>query len=165
MTLDAAYWLGLLGKLALIGIVVPAAVLPIIYAELKVSAHMQSRIGPYFAGGRWGWAQPLADGLKFIQKEDLVPAAADQRVYRFAPYVVLSGTLVVFVIIPFGPSLVVRDLDVGIFFALAASSIATLGVLMAGWGSGNKYSLIGGLRAAAQLIAYELPLILASWGS
>ena len=91
--------------------------LVIIFGELKISAHMQSRMGPYFAGGRWGWAQPLADGLKFMQKEDLVPDAADAQVYKLAPYVVLMGTLATFVIIPFGPDLVARDLDLGIFYS------------------------------------------------
>ena len=158
------FWLALVLKLVVITVVVLSAILPIIYAELKISAHMQSRIGPYFAGGRWGWAQPLADGLKFLQKEDLVPRDADRRIYKLAPMVVLAGTVLVFVIVPFSPTLIVRDLDLGIFYALAASSISTLGVLMAGWSSANKYSLIGGLRAAAQLIAYELPLVLAVVG-
>jgi NADH-quinone oxidoreductase subunit H len=125
---------------------------------------MQSRIGPYFAGGRYGWAQPLADGLKFLQKEDLVPAAADATVYKLAPYVVLLGTLSVFLIVPFGPDLIAEDLDLGAFYLLAVSSVSTLGVLMAGLSSGNKYSLVGGLRASAQLIAYELPLVLAVVG-
>ncbi|NND04686.1 MAG: NADH-quinone oxidoreductase subunit NuoH [Acidimicrobiia bacterium] len=138
--------------------------LVIIFGELKISAHMQSRIGPYFAGGRFGWAQPLADGLKFMQKEDLVPADADDKVYKLAPYIVLMGTLALFVVLPFGPETVARDLDLGIFYVLAVSSLSTLGVLMAGWSSANKYSLIGGLRAAAQLIAYELPLVLAVIG-
>jgi NADH-quinone oxidoreductase subunit H len=145
---------------AILAIMLPGA-LVLIYAEVKVSAHMQHRVGPYYAGGRFGWAQPLADGLKFIQKEDLIPSAADGMVFRIAPYVVIMATLATFVVIPFGPDLVVRDLDLGIFYLLAVSSLATLGVLMAGWASANKYSLIGGLRAAAQLIAYELPLILA----
>ena len=156
------FWLALVVKVvAILAVMLPAA-LVIIFGELKISAHIQSRIGPYFAGGRWGWAQPLADGLKFLQKEDLVPAAADATVYRLAPYVVLMGTLATFVIIPFGPDLVPENLDLGVFYLLAVSSLSTLGVLMAGWASGNKYSLIGGLRAAAQLIAYELPLVLAA---
>ncbi len=149
--------------LAAIGVILTVA-LVIIFAELKISAHMQSRVGPYFAGGRHGWAQPLADGLKFIQKEDLVPRDADRPVFKLAPMVVLSGTIAVFVIVPFSPTLVVRNLDLGVFYALAAGSIATVGVLMAGWSSANKYSLMGGLRAAAQLIAYELPLVLAVVG-
>jgi len=144
--------------------VILTVALVIIFAELKISAHMQSRVGPYFAGGRHGWAQPLADGLKFIQKEDLVPRDADRPVFKLAPMVVLAGTVAVFVIVPFSPTLVVRNLDLGVFYALAAGSIATVGVLMAGWSSANKYSLMGGLRAAAQLIAYELPLVLAVVG-
>jgi len=156
------FWLALVVKVvAILAVMLPGA-LVIIFGELKISAHIQSRIGPYFAGGRFGWAQPLADGLKFLQKEDLVPDAADATVYKLAPYVVLMGTLATFVIIPFGPDLVPENLDLGIFYLLAVSSLSTLGVLMAGWASGNKYSLIGGLRAAAQLIAYELPLVLAA---
>lgn len=158
------FW-ALLGlKVLIVALVVPGVSLVIIFAELKISAHMQSRIGPYFAGGRWGWAQPLADGLKFMQKEDLVPRDADRPVFKIAPMVVLAGTLAVFLIVPFSPSLVVRNLDLGVFYALAAGSIATVGVLMAGWSSANKYSLMGGLRAAAQLIAYELPMVLAVIG-
>ncbi len=135
--------------------------LVLIYSELKLSAHMQSRVGPYYAGGRWGWAQPLAEALKFLQKEDLVPDDADDKVFRLAPYVMVAGIIATFVVIPIGPTTVARDLDIGIFYLLAISSLSTLGVLMAGWGSGNKYSLIGGVRAGAQLIAYELPLVLA----
>ncbi len=135
--------------------------LVLIYAELKWSAHIQSRVGPWYVGGRWGWAHPLAEALKFLQKEDLVPDAADDKVFRLAPYVMLAGTVATFVVIPIGPDVVARNLDLGIFYLLAVSSLSTLGVLMAGWGSGNKYSLIGGVRAGAQLIAYELPLVLA----
>ncbi len=156
------FWLELLLKIVLILAVMLPGALVVIYGEVKLSAHMQSRIGPYFAGGRFGWAQPLADGLKFMQKEDLVPDAADSAVYRLAPYIVLMGTVATYVIIPFGPDLVVEDLDLGLFYVLAVSSLTTLGVLVAGWSSGNKYSLMGGLRAAAQLIAYELPLVLAA---
>jgi NADH-quinone oxidoreductase subunit H len=99
-----------------------------------------------------------------MQKEDLVPEDADRPVFKVAPMVVLMGTLAVFVIVPFSPKLIVRDLDIGVFYALAAGSVTTIGVLMAGWSSANKYSLMGGLRAAAQLIAYELPLVLAVVG-
>jgi len=126
---------------------------------------MQFRVGPYFAGGRWGWAQLIADGIKFFQKEDLIPEDADRPVFKAAPILVLSGTVALFVVIPFGPGLIFQDLSVGIFYALAISSISTIGVLMAGWSSANKYSLMGGLRAAGQLIAYELPLVLAVVGS
>lgn len=158
------FWVALPAKLLLVVGVMLGFALVIIYAELKVSAHMQNRVGPYYAGGRFGWAQPLADALKFLQKEDLVPEEADSPVFRIAPMVSLMSTVAVFVIVPFSPTLVARDLDLGIFYAMAASSIGTLGVLMAGWASANKYSLMGGLRAAAQLIAYELPLVLAVVG-
>ncbi len=158
------FWLLLVIKLAVIGALVPTTALVIGYAELKISAHMQSRIGPYFAGGRFGWAQLLADGVKFIQKEDIIPAEADRPVFKWAPALVLLGTVALFVVIPFSPTLVVQDLDVGVFYALAISSVSTIGVLMAGWSSANKYSLMGGLRAAGQLIAYELPLVLAVVG-
>ena len=158
------FWVVLLGKVVIISALIPAAGLVVGFAELKLSAKMQNRIGPYFAGGRWGWAQLLADGIKFFQKEDLIPEDADVPVFKFAPALVLLGTVALFVVVPFGPGLIVQDLDVGIFYALAISSISTIGVLMAGWSSANKYSLIGGLRAAGQLIAYELPLVLATVG-
>ncbi|GMQ99034.1 MAG: NADH-quinone oxidoreductase subunit H [Acidimicrobiia bacterium] len=155
------FWLLLVVELVVMLVLVLTGALVVIYAELKAGSHMQSRIGPYYAGGRWGWAQPLADGLKFMQKEDLSPTGADRTVYGFAPYVVLMSTLAVFAVIPLGPDLVAVNLDVGVYFVLAISSLSVLGVLMAGWSSANKYSLMGGLRAAAQLIAYELPLVLA----
>ena len=155
------FWIQLILKVIGALLIILGGALVVIYAELKIGSHMQTRIGPYYAGGRWGWAQPLADGLKFLQKEDLSPDGADRTVYGYAPYVVMMSTLAVFVVIPFGPDLVGADLDVGAYYILAISSLSVLGVLMAGWSSANKYSLIGGLRAAAQLIAYELPLVLA----
>ncbi len=131
---------------------------------LKVMSHMQSRLGPMDPGGFHGWYQLLGDGIKFMQKEDIMPADADRRVFALAPAIVVMSTFLVFVVIPAGPRLVVRDLDVGVFYALAVSSLSVIGVLMAGWASSNKYALMGALRAAAQLIAYELPLILAVVG-
>ena len=159
------FWVSLAGKLLLVATMVPVIGMLLGFAEMKLSAKMQSRVGPYFAGGRWGWAQLIADGVKFFQKEDLIPEDADRPVFKAAPILVLVGTLSLFVVIPFGPGLVFQDLSVGIFYALAISSIGTIGVLMAGWSSANKYSLMGGLRAAGQLIAYELPLVLAVVGS
>ena len=164
VALEINFYLLLVLKILVITGVMLGGLLPVILGELKIGAHMQSRVGPYYAGGRWGWAQPMADGLKFFQKEDLIPAAADRHVYKIAPYLLMVSTLSLFVIIPFSPDLIAVDLDLGIFFALAISSLSTLGVLMAGWSSGNKYSLMGGLRAAAQIIAYELPLVLAVIG-
>src|SRR3712207_1648745 len=126
-------------------------------------AHMQSRVGPMYAGGFHGWAQLVADGVKFIQKEDVVPAAADRKVFQLAPAVALIPYLVVLVVIPIGPDeQVAQALDVGLFFALAVMSVGVIGMLMAAWASANKYSLLGGLRGAAQLLAYELPLVLSA---
>jgi NADH-quinone oxidoreductase subunit H len=159
------FWVSLGGKLLLVALMIPLVGMIIGFAEMKLSAKMQARVGPYFAGGRWGWAQLIADGIKFFQKEDIVPTDADRPVFKTAPMLVLVGTVALLVVIPFGPNLIFRDLDVGIFYALAISSLSTIGILMAGWSSANKYSLIGGLRAAGQLIAYELPLVLAVVGS
>ncbi|HUF15473.1 MAG TPA: NADH-quinone oxidoreductase subunit NuoH [Acidimicrobiia bacterium] len=159
------FWVSLGGKLLLVALMIPLVGMVIGFAEMKLSAKMQARVGPYFAGGRWGWAQLIADGVKFFQKEDIIPDDADRPVFMGAPILVLVGTVALLVVVPFGPNLIFRDLDVGIFYALAISSLSTIGVLMAGWSSANKYSLIGGLRAAGQLIAYELPLVLAVVGA
>jgi NADH-quinone oxidoreductase subunit H len=131
---------------------------------LKMMSHMQSRLGPMDPGGFHGWYQLVGDGLKFLQKEDVMPAQSDRRVFAVAPAVVVMSTFLVFLVIPMGPDLVVKDLDVGVFYALAVSSLSVVGVLMAGWASANKFALLGALRAAAQLIAYELPLLLAVVG-
>jgi len=162
--LFANFWVSLGAKLLLVALLIPLIGMVIGFAEMKLSAKMQYRVGPYFAGGRWGWAQLIADGVKFFQKEDIIPTDADRPVFKSAPILVLVGTVALFVVVPFGPNLIFRDLDVGIFYALAISSLSTIGVLMAGWSSANKYSLMGGLRAAGQLIAYELPLVLAAVG-
>jgi len=116
-----------------------------------------------YAGGFHGWAQLIADGVKFVQKENVVPGGADRVVFQLAPAVALVPYLIVLIAIPLGPGdLVGQALDVGLFFVLAVMSVGVLGTLMAGWASANKYSLLGGLRTAAQLMAYELPMILAA---
>jgi NADH-quinone oxidoreductase subunit H len=154
------YWVALILKAVVVLLVFLIVPLAVGYMEHKVLAHMQARLGPMEAGAFHGWAQLMADGVKFIQKEDVVPVAADAGVFSLAPAVVLIPYIVTLVAIPFGPRLYALDLDVGVFFVLALSSIGVIGVLMAGWASANKFSLIGALRAAAQLIAYELPLVL-----
>jgi NADH-quinone oxidoreductase subunit H len=144
---------------------VPLAALVLGYTFLlKMMSHMQSRLGPMDPGGFHGWYQLVGDGIKFLQKEDIMPSEADRRVFALAPAVVVMSTFLVFVVIPAGPRIVVAPLDVGVFYALAVSSLSVVGVLMAGWASANKYALLGALRAAAQLIAYELPLVLAVVG-
>jgi len=130
--------------------------------EHKVMAHMQGRLGPMYAGGFHGWAQLVADGVKFVQKEDVTPAAADRTIFRIAPAVALVPYMVALAAIPLSPTLVAANLDAGLLFVLAASTVAVLGTLMAGWSSANKYALLGSMRAAAQLLAYELPLVLAA---
>ncbi|GAA1726246.1 NADH-quinone oxidoreductase subunit NuoH [Nonomuraea bangladeshensis] len=145
-------------------IIVVFLVLPLIVGqtEHKVMAHMQSRLGPMYAGGFHGWAQLIADGVKFAQKEDVIPAAADRRIFMIAPGVALVPYLVVLVVIPFDRDFVAVDLDLGLFFVLAVMGVGVLGAIMAGWASANKYSVLGGMRAAAQLMSYELPLVLAA---
>ncbi|MGZ8584687.1 MAG: NADH-quinone oxidoreductase subunit NuoH [Actinomycetota bacterium] len=157
-----AYWLVLVVKAAVVLGFFLVAPLGVGYMEHKVLAHMQSRLGPMYAGGFHGWAQLVADGVKFVQKEDIIPAAADRWVFSMAPAVAMVPYIVLFVVIPFSDQIFVLNLDVGIFFVMAITSVSVIGVLMAGWASANKFSLIGALRAAAQLIAYELPLVLAA---
>ncbi|WP_441251662.1 NADH-quinone oxidoreductase subunit NuoH [Kitasatospora sp. McL0602] len=131
--------------------------------EHKVMAHMQGRLGPMYAGGFHGWAQLVADGVKFVQKEEIVPADADRKVFRLAPVVALLPYLIVLIAIPIGPGgFVGQAVDAGIFFVLAVMGIGVLGSLMAGWASANKFSLLGGLRTAAQLMSYELPMLLSA---
>jgi NADH-quinone oxidoreductase subunit H len=130
--------------------------------EHKVMAHMQGRLGPMYAGGYHGWAQLIADGVKFAQKESITPVAADVPVFRIAPAVALVPYLVALAAVPLSPTLVAADLDAGLLFVLAASAVGVLGTLMAGWSSANKYALLGAMRSAAQLLAYELPIVLAA---
>jgi NADH-quinone oxidoreductase subunit H len=140
-------------------------VLPLVIGqtEHKVMAHMQARVGPIYAGAFHGWAQLVADGVKFAQKEDIVPAGADRRVFKLAPAVALIPYFVVLIAIPIGPNgLVGRSIDAGIVFVLAVMGVGVLGSLMGGWASANKFSLLGGIRSAAQLMAYELPMLLAA---
>ncbi|HVM39878.1 MAG TPA: complex I subunit 1 family protein [Acidimicrobiia bacterium] len=152
-------------KTGVILAIIPAGALILGYVFLmKMMAHMQSRLGPMDPGGFHGWYQLIGDGIKFLQKEDLMPAEADRRVFAMAPMLILLSTFLVYVVIPAGPDIIVEDLDVGIFFALAVSSISVIGVLMAGWASANKFAMLGAIRAAGQLIAYELPLVLAVVG-
>ena len=136
----------------------------LVYVYLfKAVSFMQSRLGPMEAGPH-GSLQLMAEVGKFLQKEDIYPTKADRVLFKLAPYVVFLSTFLLVLVIPFGPDAWFADLDVGIYFALSVSSISVIGILMAGWSSANKYSLLGGLRAAGQLIAYELPLVLAVVG-
>lgn len=150
--------------LRVVGVLLAFLVAPLLVgqAEHKVMAHMQSRLGPMYAGGFHGWAQLVADGVKFVQKESITPTAADRRVFEWAPVVAILPYMAALAAIPLAPGIVGAELDSGLFFVLAVMSIGVLGSLMAGWASGNKYSLLGGLRVAAQLMSYELPFVLAA---
>ncbi len=126
--------------------------------ERKFAARMQSRIGPYRVGPH-GLLQPIADALKLMMKEDIVPTAADRRIYNLAPIVFLIPCMLIFATIPFAPGLGVADLNIGILFFLAVSSMEIVGLFMAGWGSNNKYALLSAMRAVNQIISYDLPFI------
>jgi len=155
-------WQILILKVLVILTVVPMGALVGGYAEHKVMAHLQHRLGPMYPGGFHGWATTLADGLKFVYKEDIIPDAADKPVFSISPALIMVPVIMIYLVIPMDENLIVENLDVGIFYLLAISSVSVIGVLTAGWSSANKYALIGALRSAAQLIAYELPIVLAA---
>lgn len=159
-----AYWqetlLRVLGVLA--AVLLPAGGFVQIFL-FKMMSRMQSRYGPLEAGP-FGSLQLVAEVGKWLQKEDLAPERADKRLFKLAPYIVLVSVLLVYVAIPFGPDAWFANLESGIFYVLAVSSLSVLGILVAGWASANKYSLTGGIRAAGQLIAYEIPMVLAVIG-
>jgi NADH-quinone oxidoreductase subunit H len=129
--------------------------------ERKFAARMQSRIGPYRVGWH-GILQPIADALKLMMKEDIVPREADKRIFNLAPAVFLIPCMLIFATIPFAPGLGVADLNIGILFFLAVSSMEIVGLFMAGWSSNNKYALISAMRAVNQIISYDLPFLLAA---
>ncbi len=160
MIAEIPYWaqslLRVLG--GTVAVLLPAGT--IVYLFLfKMMSFMQSRLGPMEAGP-YGSLQLVAEVGKWLQKEDLAPEHADKRIFRMAPLLVLVSTFLLVAVVPFGPDAYFTQFDAGVFYMLAVSSISTLGILMAGWSSANKYSLLGGLRAAGQLIAYELPMVL-----
>jgi NADH-quinone oxidoreductase subunit H len=127
------------------------------YIERKVAADIQVRIGPNRVGPN-GWFQFIADGVKLFLKEDLIPAKADKALFILAPYLVFVGSFAAFVVVPFGVGLIAADLNIGVYYVMAVSSLVVIGVLLAGWASNNKWALFGGMRAAAQIVSYEVPV-------
>jgi NADH-quinone oxidoreductase subunit H len=136
-------------------------VLILVWVERKISGDIQSRVGPNRTGGRFGLLQTAADALKLLMKEDLVPRGADRAVFVLAPFFVFVPTLVVFLVLPFSDTWLVKDLNLGVLFVIAVSAFPVIGLIMAGWGSNNKYAVLGAMRAAAQSLSYEIPLVLA----
>jgi NADH-quinone oxidoreductase subunit H len=149
----------------LVGFIVLNAVIGMVtyvtLLERKFAARMQSRIGPYYVGPH-GLLQPIADAIKLMMKEDIVPTAADRWVYNLAPLVFLIPCILIFATIPFAPGLGVADLNIGVLFFLAVSSLEIVGLFMGGWGSNNKYALLSAMRAVNQIISYDLPFIFAA---
>ena len=164
MIADIPYWgaslLRVLG--GIVAVLLPAGT--IVYLFLfKMMSFMQSRLGPMEAGP-YGSLQLFAEVGKWLQKEEIHPEKADKFIFKLAPIVVLISTFLLIAVVPFGPDAWFTNFDAGVFYMLAVSSVSTLGILIAGWASANKYSLLGALRGAGQLIAYELPMVLAVVG-
>ena len=135
------------------------------YLERKISAFMQARLGPMRVGP-WGLLQPIADGIKLLTKEDFIPEKADRWIFFFAPYIAVAAAFITFSVIPFGPDwAVITDVNIGLLFVLAVSSVGVLALILAGWSSNSKYSLLGALRSSAQMISYEVAMGLSLIGA
>src|SRR4029079_618428 len=132
----------------------------LLYALLKIHSRIMNRVGPMYAGRFHGVGQPIAEFLKPIQKEDIVPTLADAPVFKLAPLIALVPAFLVFAVIPIAPGVVGANLDIGLFFVLAISALSAIAIVMAAYASSSKFTLVGGLRAVGQIIAYELPIVL-----
>lgn len=150
-------------KFGMVLIIVVLAALALILLERKIAGWTSQRTGPNRLGPR-GWFQTIADALKLIGKEDVTPAGADKFIFKVAPMIVFSLPLMSLAVIPYGRGMAPIDLDMGLLYYLAITSISTVAFVMAGWGSNNKYSLLGGMRAVAQMISYEIPLLFSLLG-
>jgi len=144
-----------------IGAVVTAVAVWALYAsylERKISAFMQARLGPMRVG-KWGLLQPIADAVKLLTKEDMLPEKADPYIFRYAPYISVAATFITFAVVPFAPNWgVITDVNIGLLFVLSVSSVGVLALILAGWSSNSKYALLGGLRSSAQMVSYEVAM-------
>ena len=138
--------------------VIAGGALVFIWAERKIAARIQDRLGPTRTGGRFGWLQSLADGIKLLAKEDLMPDGADALLFRIAPYVSFCASFCAFIALPFAFDVVGQRLNVGVFFVVAVLGLEVFGVILAGYASASKWSLFGAMREAAQVVSYEVPL-------
>ncbi|NBB76426.1 MAG: NADH-quinone oxidoreductase subunit NuoH [Bacteroidetes bacterium] len=130
-----------------------------IWGERKIAGFIQDRLGPHRVGGWHGWAQSIADLLKLIQKEDIVPKDASRFLFKFAPFMMFAASYAAFAVLPFSSGYIGSMVNIGVFYLIAVTSVLTLSVIMAGWASNNKWSLLGGMRSAAQMVSYEVPTI------
>src|SRR5262245_32909584 len=129
-----------------------------IWLERKVAGRIQDRLGPTRVGGKFGWLQTIADGIKLLVKEDIIPGSADHILFRLGPYIAFCGSFLAFLALPFGDGLVARNMNIAVFYMLAVMSTEVFGIILAGYGSGSKWSLFGGMREAAQMVSYEVPM-------
>jgi NADH-quinone oxidoreductase subunit H len=151
------YALALVYAALLMGFMLVNAIFSV-WLERKVSGRIQDRLGPTRVGGKFGWLQTLADGMKLLVKEDIIPTSADHLLFRFGPYIALAGSFLAFLALPFGYHVVAQDTNIAIFYMLAVMSTEVFGIILAGYGSGSKWSLFGGMREAAQMVSYEVPM-------
>jgi NADH-quinone oxidoreductase subunit H len=159
-----AYWLSEEVLVAVVGLVIVIALITVnsiglIYAELKVAAHVQRRPGPMEVGWH-GWLQPVMDAVKLLGKELVTASAVNKPLFIVAPAIVILPLLVTFIVIPFGQTLIIRDLNMGLLLIFSFSALNVVGILVGGWASNNKYSLLGALRSVSQCVAYEIPILI-----
>src|SRR5438445_7306959 len=148
----AAIWVFLLINFMLVGAIFS------VWLERKVSARIQDRLGPTRVGGKFGWLQTIADGMKLLFKEDIIPADADHLLFRFGPYIALAGSFLAFIALPFGDNVVAPNMNIAVFYMLAVMSTEIFRIILAGYPSGSQWSLFGGMREAAQVVSYEVPM-------
>jgi NADH-quinone oxidoreductase subunit H len=156
---DGIFLLAVIAAALLLGFMLVNAIFAV-WLERKVAGRIQDRLGPTRVGGKFGWLQTLADGVKLITKEDSIPGTADQFLFRVGPYIALLGSFLAFLALPLGNGVVAREMNIGLFFILAVMSTEVFGIILIGYGSGSKWSLFGGMREAAQMISYEIPMAL-----
>jgi NADH-quinone oxidoreductase subunit H len=159
LDISSTPWIDAAARLLVVAILLPVSVIVLTWLERKVIGRLQQRLGPMRVGP-WGLLQGIADTIKLLTKEDLRPTLADRWTFELAPFVVVVPVIMAIVALPFTADIFIRSMPLALFYILAVSSLSIVGFVMAGWGSDNKYALLGGVRAGAQLISYEVPLVL-----